>query len=53
MAITLLVLGKKGRKDSIPFGPFMATGALVTFLAGAEIIGRYQEFSANLVGAWT
>ena len=53
MAITLLVLGKKGRKDSIPFGPFMAAGALVTFLAGGEIIGRYQELSAKLVGAWT
>ncbi|MCH8279622.1 MAG: prepilin peptidase [Chloroflexi bacterium] len=53
MAITLLVLGKKGRKDSMPFGPFMAAGALVTFLSGAEIMGRYQEFAANLVGAWT
>lgn len=51
MAIALLILGKKGRKDSIPFGPFLAGGAMVTLLVGAEIVGRYQELAANLLGA--
>jgi len=53
LAITLLVTGKKGRKDSIPFGPFLAASAIITFLGGSEILNRYQDISAILVGAWT
>jgi len=32
--IALLIAGKKGMKDAIPFGPFMALGALVAILLG-------------------
>lgn len=35
---TLLVIGIKGRKDPIPFGPFMATGTIVSVLAGSQIL---------------
>lgn len=33
-----LVTGRKGRKDPIPFGPFMAAGAIISVVAGREII---------------
>lgn len=38
---TLLLLKIKGRKDAIPFGPFLVLGALVTALAGQQIIDWY------------
>jgi len=47
-AIGLLLTGRKRRKDTIPFGPFMATAVILTVLAGGEIIGRYQTFVAGL-----
>ena len=38
----ILLLGKKkGRKDFIPFGPFIALGALVSLLYGNNIITWY------------
>jgi len=53
LAIALLLMGKKGRKDSIPFGPFLAGSALIVFMAGTQIIAKYQEIAANVVGPWT
>ena len=41
IAILLLVLRIKGRKDAIPFGPFMAAAALVTLLWGQAILDWY------------
>ena len=43
VAIALLLLRRKGRKDAIPFGPFLAAGALVVVLAGSDIISKYQD----------
>ncbi|MCL5982108.1 MAG: prepilin peptidase [Firmicutes bacterium] len=37
----LLLLKIKGRKDAIPFGPFLCTAALVTALAGRQILDWY------------
>jgi leader peptidase (prepilin peptidase)/N-methyltransferase len=37
----LLLLKIKGRKDPIPFGPFLVFGALVVALAGQQIIEWY------------
>lgn len=37
ISIILLVLKIKGRKDAIPFGPFMAAAALITLLWGQAI----------------
>lgn len=37
----LLVAGIKGRKDMIPFGPFLALGAWISFLYGGEILRWY------------
>ncbi|MHB1125381.1 MAG: prepilin peptidase [Bacillota bacterium] len=37
----LLLVKKKGRKDPIPFGPFIALGSLVSLLWGAEVLDWY------------
>jgi leader peptidase (prepilin peptidase)/N-methyltransferase len=41
LALALLILGRKGRKEAIPFGPFLALGGAVTFLWGKALLGWY------------
>ena len=41
----LVIIGKKGRKDAIPFVPFLAFGAVVASLWGIDIINWYLTFS--------
>ncbi|MBI3016070.1 MAG: prepilin peptidase [Candidatus Tectomicrobia bacterium] len=41
VAIALLILGLKGRKDMIPFGPFLALGAVGALFYGKVIIFWY------------
>lgn len=41
----LLLLGLRHRKDHIPFGPWLAIGAIVTLLAGQPIIDTYLRLS--------
>lgn len=48
VAAGLLMAGKKGRKDPIPYGPFLSLGAVVALLAGAEIVAGYQEVARRL-----
>lgn len=38
----LLLRGRKGRKDPIPFGPFLALGALLAFFWGQTVIDWYM-----------
>jgi leader peptidase (prepilin peptidase)/N-methyltransferase len=38
LGLVLLVTGIKGRKDPIPFGPFIALGTMVALLWGSQII---------------
>jgi len=38
IAAILLVLKRKGRKDAIPFGPFLSVAAMLTLLWGNELI---------------
>jgi leader peptidase (prepilin peptidase)/N-methyltransferase len=40
-AILLLALGRKGRKDAVPFGPFLALGGLLSLLWGGDILAWY------------
>ena len=40
--VALLVLRRRGRKDHIPFGPFLAAGAVIAVLAGSPILAWYQ-----------
>lgn len=44
VAIILLATRLKGRKEGIPYGPFMAVGAVVAILAGTEIWDWYLGF---------
>jgi leader peptidase (prepilin peptidase)/N-methyltransferase len=39
--LTLMLLGKKGRKDMVPFGPFLALGALLTMVWGQDMLMWY------------
>ena len=48
VAISLLVSRKMGRKDAIPFGPFLALSGVTVLLVGTEIVEWYQ----NSVSAW-
>ena len=50
VAILLLALHKKGRKDAIPFGPFLSLGGIVALLAGADMISGYERVIENLTG---
>ena len=38
LGIALLVTGIKGRKDPVPFGPFIALGAMIALFWGREIL---------------
>ncbi|MFQ5839409.1 MAG: prepilin peptidase [Candidatus Methylomirabilales bacterium] len=44
VAVTLLLLGRKGRKDLIPFGPFLALGATIAVFWGEDLIRWYWRF---------
>ena len=41
VAVVLLLLRKRGRKSEIPFGPFLAGGAVVALLAGTPLVSWY------------
>lgn len=50
VAILLLAFRKKGRKDAIPFGPFLSLGGIVVLLVGSEIASGYQDLVSQYVG---
>jgi leader peptidase (prepilin peptidase)/N-methyltransferase len=41
VAIVLLVSKKRGRKEAIPFGPFLSVAGMITLIWGGEILGWY------------
>ena len=41
IGMALMVLRLRGRKDQIPFGPYLALGALVAVIAGTPLIDAY------------
>jgi leader peptidase (prepilin peptidase)/N-methyltransferase len=43
VAVVLLLLRVKGRKDAIPYGTFLALGPLITLLWGHDILTWYLE----------
>jgi leader peptidase (prepilin peptidase)/N-methyltransferase len=42
IGIILMIVRRRDRKQAIPFGPFMAAGALTAILVGAPIITWYR-----------
>lgn len=43
VGLGLMSLGKKDRKDKVPFGPFLALGAILYILAGDYLISWYLQ----------
>lgn len=41
VGLALMAAGKRGRKDAIPFGPFLASGTVLAGLWGERLIGWY------------
>ncbi len=41
VAIALIIIKKKSRKEMIPFGPFLSLAAMVTLLWGSQILNWY------------
>jgi leader peptidase (prepilin peptidase)/N-methyltransferase len=50
VAIALVLTRKLGRKDAMPFGPFMSLGAIVALLAGSEITAWYNDLGDFAAG---
>ena len=44
IGIGLIVVGKKTRKDYVPFGPMMVAGALIALFYGAELVGMWRNY---------
>lgn len=42
VGLALMALRRRGRKDHIPFGPFLAVGAVVAVLFGSSILSWYS-----------
>jgi leader peptidase (prepilin peptidase)/N-methyltransferase len=41
VGVTLMLLGRKGRKDKVPFGPFLSAGAILFIFVGDDLIRWY------------
>ena len=50
IAIGLVVMRKFGRKDTIPFGPFLSMGAVAALLAESDLISWYKDVGDFLAG---
>ena len=50
LAVGLLALGKRSRKDAMPFGPFLSAGGILALLVGPEIVEFYFATADRLVG---
>lgn len=44
LAVAMLA-GRRSRKDLVPFGPYLAAGALVALLAGEPLIDGYRQLA--------
>lgn len=40
-----MLAGLRGRKDLVPFGPYLTAGALLALLAGEPLIGAYMQLA--------
>jgi leader peptidase (prepilin peptidase)/N-methyltransferase len=43
VGVMLMLLGKKGRKDKVPFGPFLSGGSILFILCGDNLIHWYLD----------
>jgi leader peptidase (prepilin peptidase) / N-methyltransferase len=47
VGVTLMLLGKKGRKDKVPFGPFLSCGAILFMLSGEDLVQWYLDLLSH------
>jgi len=50
VAVGLVLFTKFGRKDAIPFGPFLSMGAVVALLAEGNLLSWYSDVGDLLAG---
>ncbi|MDI6709701.1 MAG: prepilin peptidase [Thermoanaerobacterales bacterium] len=50
LGLALLLTGRKKRKDPLPFGPFIALGAIVTVFAGEPLVCWYLSLTGLTAG---
>ena len=50
VAIVLLALRVKGRKDVIPFAPYLSLGGVAVLLFGSDIVSGYQQLIDSMSG---
>jgi leader peptidase (prepilin peptidase)/N-methyltransferase len=43
VGVGLMLLKRKGRKDPLPFGPFLAAGALIAMIWGQDLLFWYAH----------
>jgi leader peptidase (prepilin peptidase)/N-methyltransferase len=41
ISLLLMIIGKKGRKDTIPYGPFIVSGTYIIMLFGWDLVNWY------------
>jgi len=46
--IALILLGKKNRKSTLPFGPFLGLGAVIIFFFGDKLLSFYFGYLVSL-----
>ncbi len=44
IGVGLMVFGGKTRKDKVPFGPFLASGAMLALLVGDKVLELYERY---------
>ncbi len=52
LAIPVLVVRKRGRRDALPFGPFLVLASMLAAYAPTAITGPYDAYRALLQSYW-
>ena len=50
VAAVLLLSGRRGRKDAIPYGPFLALGGIVSLLTDLDVLASSTTLVSGLTG---
>mgnify|MGYP003340242111 CR=1 FL=1 len=45
VGVTLVVLGRHGRREPLPYGPFLATAGWLVLVFPQELVARWWPFS--------
>jgi leader peptidase (prepilin peptidase)/N-methyltransferase len=48
VGVMLMLFGRKGRKDKVPFGPFLTCGAILFILSGDDLIHWYLDLLSQV-----